>query len=595
MDWIEIAQGNPRNRNFIIRTQDLYKYVIKANQHKQDLYQSYYFYDERVREHLTVYKTVRAFEGKRYIRTLIFDIDKGTKTNDELLLSLRVFIESLINDWNLDKYEEIKVWFSGRGFHVEIPNIFRFVPSQYVPEEWVLTCKKYFPEIVDTAPYNRVGLIRVPQTVNSKSGLYKVAFTVEQIFKYAMTRIVEEAHKPQEKHWDIDLDTNLDFSDKVIKQEAKRKADLKITDPTGVITCMQHLYNRGPVEGRRHQDLLRMVSAYRRGGTPLEMIVAGMKLWIEGSKNISDYEVEKIVKDTYKRKYEYGCSDDVMKEFCDPKCMYYKRKNYAVNILSSEGAEKNFVEFMKMDFEDIAFDLNEVFPMDRSFMFYPGEFCLLIGDTKLGKTAVMQNIAIKLKKFPIDYYSLETGSRLLFRRAVQIEHGYNKNQVMQHYRMNDNTLRKGLDHLSITEIAPDLEQLKRKIAERQPKLVIVDPIDGLSVGRLGEFHNKEEKLAVMLKQIATELDVIFIGVHHIPKSAALDEKGRKKTLTLHSAKGDSALEQKADKLLGFEGEQNKTTRVLRSLTARDEDPFALSLFYNKTNFRLTKIKELSII
>jgi hypothetical protein len=64
-----------------------------------------------------------------------------------------------------------------------------------------------------------------------------------------------------------------------------------------------------------------------------------------------------------------------------------------------------------------------------------------------------------------------------------------------------------------------------------------------------------------------------LAIHHVTKSAVSEFGGSVKPLTVHSGKGSSALEQKADKVICIEGLQTKTRRVVRSLKARDETPF----------------------
>ena len=52
-------------------------------------------------------------------------------------------------------------------------------------------------------------------------------------------------------------------------------------------------------------------------------------------------------------------------------------------------------------------------------------------------------------------------------------------------------------------------------------------------------------------------------------------------LSVHSAKGNSALEQKADKMIGIEGQMDSTERRIRSLASRDENGFTLAFKFNR--------------
>jgi hypothetical protein len=50
---------------------------------------------------------------------------------------------------------------------------------------------------------------------------------------------------------------------------------------------------------------------------------------------------------------------------------------------------------------------------------------------------------------------------------------------------------------------------------------------------------------------------------------------------VHSAKGNSALEQKADKVIGIEGRMDAVERRVRSLASRDENGFTMAFKFNK--------------
>ena len=90
---------------------------------------------------------------------------------------------------------------------------------------------------------------------------------------------------------------------------------------------------------------------------------------------------------------------------------------------------------------------------------------------------------------------------------------------------------------------------------------------------------KMEKIVNSLKQIATQMDVVFFGISHISKGASRD------MLTIHSAKGNSAIEQKADKVIGIMGDREAPRRVLKSLKSRDEARFQISLLFDYETFR----------
>jgi predicted ATP-dependent serine protease len=139
-------------------------------------------------------------------------------------------------------------------------------------------------------------------------------------------------------------------------------------------------------------------------------------------------------------------------------------------------------------------------------------------------------------------------------------------------------------------VAPELDGMKKLIARYNPQIVVIDTIDGIQVSKMKDAISKTEALGMQLKQIATEMDTIIFSVQHITKAAAQNEKGESKELTVHSGKGSSAIEQKADRVLGLEGSRETKQRLIRSLKTRDDESFAFVVqFHADTNFRMEQI------
>ena len=128
--------------------------------------------------------------------------------------------------------------------------------------------------------------------------------------------------------------------------------------------------------------------------------------------------------------------------------------------------------------------------------------------------------------------------------------------------------------------------MKQLIADNQPQIVCIDTIDAIEVRYNNDPFTKMEKIVNSLKQIATQMDVMFFGISHISKGASRD------SLTVHSAKGNSAIEQKADKIIGITGDRiANNIRVIRSLASRDETDFELAFEFDYKTFQF-KPKEI---
>lgn len=138
---------------------------------------------------MKLYKTVKGYTGTIWLDNITIDIDKGKSSDDEVLYRTQIFVERLEEDWKLDR-NEIRIWYSGRGFHLVFPDIFRFEPSNYISEEVKATLTKYFPEM-DSMPLMKTGLIRVGFSYNSKTKRYKTPLSSAELFGCTIEEIIK--------------------------------------------------------------------------------------------------------------------------------------------------------------------------------------------------------------------------------------------------------------------------------------------------------------------------------------------------------------------------------------------------------------------
>jgi hypothetical protein len=566
--FVEIVSGGFNTRGTIVPLSSLSQYVTEARLRGMDFYRSYYLYDSSIIDHVKSTGSMSGFTGKRYLWYILFDIDRGDRTGEAVLQETRSFVNELQSEFGIPK-EDIIPMFSGNGFHVGIPNLFRFTDGPGLPKELQLTLGRLFPEADNIFDPTRV--IRVEGTKNPKTGLYKITLTHAELETLAIEEIMRKAERPDQRiHINWDPHSSLDLS--------SRKADPPIermsvaTDYTAIVTCMQKLHATEATSGSRHSSILRMASAFRRGGLPKAATEILMQNWAKG---LPSSEISKLVDSVYKAGYSYSCNDPVMAKYCDSKCIYFKQKNYAPDVLSAHDMEKKLRSFLEKDLSSVSIDLSDFYPRIPEHSIYPGEFNVVWGDTGINKTAWIQNICVFSPHLKTLFLSLEVNPNLIYRRFLQIACNMTKEEVWSHYRQNGETLADSIGHIRVIAIAPMLDDMEKIIGVLSPQVVVVDTVDCL---RAPGFADPIDEIGRRLKEIAQKLDVIIFGIHHISKAAAVDWKtGQPKMLTVHSGKGSSTLEQKADKVYGLEGVQTGHYRTLRVLKARDEGHFTIQL------------------
>jgi hypothetical protein len=576
----EYALGSPSNRGTITNQHNFANILAGAVEHQTPLYRSIYNLEaQEATKHFSLYKSIKGYRGKYFIEEIPIDVDRGTQTDEEVLNKARDIVSTIQKRFQV----EPEVWYSGRGYHLILPDIFGFEPSESLPATVKATIQKHLP-YGDTSIYMNSSLFRVRYSINDKSGLWKVPIRHDTFWKATVEEIIALASE-QPQRWNYEIpESTKQYSSLILRSLPEKTNRFHQTFPvTPIVTCMQKCYNKGAEEGTRHVRMLRMASAWRRSGTPYEGVVDLLKKY---ASEVPASDVEKVVRGVYINGYSYSCHDEIMQQFCSPECIYYQAKSYGIQIVSAEGMERDFVKFLHSDSFKNAINLADLYTIP-DYNIYPGEFVVIWGDTKLGKSAFAQNLCIHWKDKKVLYMSLEVAQDLMYRRFLQIAHNMKKEDVYRYYLDSTNTLSKAVDHIRMITISPNLDDIARIVAETNAQIVVVDTLDSLVT--VGGDNEKTSRIAVTLKNLAQKYSTIIVGIHHISKAAILDERGKTRRLTIHSGKNSSAIEQKADKIIGIEGRQDNPLRIITSLGARDESSFVLRCTMNKDTFRFTQI------
>ena len=572
----------------VVPFEEMSKLVRMHAKHRNTFYMSYYLFDNEINEHYSRgVKTVRGYRGNIYFRKLIIDIDKGKDTPEFVLRRAREFCFRINDEYEVP-YESIEYYFSGTGYHIVLPNMFKFNPSNSLPILVNQNFSRLFPE-GDKGVWSAAGsMIRVPNSHNEKVGLFKIPLTQDEFFNGKTEDFQREAKEPRlDFKWELEP-YDKDFTNLIAKIPQKLTSLPESNkESTSIATCVTTMYQEGAVAGQRHAKLLRMASAWRRAGIPREAVT---KILIDWADNLEPYEVKRIVDDTYNGNYAYSCSDSLMVKYCSDKCIFHRKRNYTVDLIEANDAEKDFVEFIRGDFESKSFDLNEVFHGDYVYKFYPGEVFGIQGPTKIGKSGFIQNVLVRLPRMKSIYCTFENHKLLAYRRFIQISHGMSRKQVEEYYKNYDNSLSAKIKHIQMLVLPPTIEQLEKMIVDSKPQIVIVDTLDGMDVPGVTDVTAKTGILASRLKEVAQRTNCIIGCILHISKDASsLNWKGEVKPLNVHSSIGSSAIAQKFDKILSWEGERDSVYRTLTASASRDEGEIKLNLQFNKLTFQMEKI------
>ena len=584
--YIEIAKETPRKRGVLIPKEELAKHINGI-----PLYRSMYVYKQDAVDYADAHNnSLRSYYGERAIDNILIDIDREQNTDDFTLKKCQSIVFSLKEDLDLQEHS-FRVFFSGSGYHIVIPNsVFNFPPSEELPFVVKDTIIKLFPD-VDPMVYMRTGLYRVAHTLNKKTELYKVPLTYGEVMSLSWQKIHDLAKTPRYDFPYTELIGDGELENYIVRVQTTQKTMGKVMEPKKVATCVQTMYNLGPQQGNRHKTLLRIVSHYRRHGVSSKAAKAALLDWNDGSLN--ENEIISQVEYAYNKGYQYGCNDEMMSEHCNPKCIYYKRKDYLVEVMTSQDMQDALEERLNTDFTGRAFNFGKALGVHQDCLFYPGDLVTIFGPTGSSKTTLAHNIALGYDhlndridselQVPTLYLSLELAAWYMHRRSLQIASGQGKDQVSSNFNNIFPKHKDEISHLHVQTVAPTLEQIQTKITELQPAMVVVDYIDLVETPPhvKGEYE-QIKYISHGLSNMAVNNDVIILQVSQVSR-----EYSRNDVLDLYAGKGSGAIENASRKVIGLNGQADSKAKTVKLFKNTDGELFETQLEWTPS-FRLRR-------
>lgn len=296
------------------------------------------------------YKSIYCFKENKaennYMRgPLFFDLDGNLRTRagyKDLKRQIRT-LYNLFSKWDLEK-EEVELYFSGaKGFHFIIPaKVFGIGFKQNlnsVNRQLALALKENYGICsLDTSIYDKSRLLRMPGSINYKSGLYKIPLSYEEFDKISLKELKNKAAEQPKNLVSKKHKINRSFSSKLREyiekvnvnfrlqaEEAKRKRSSSFS-PKTVLPCIKNtLYSDCP-KGKRNRIAFLIISCLlqaKRGHQEIENALCSWNKQL--TCPLKKSELENIMKNAIlndsKGKNFYGCG--IMKDegLCVKSCL----------------------------------------------------------------------------------------------------------------------------------------------------------------------------------------------------------------------------------------------------------------------------------
>lgn len=266
-------------------------------------------------------------------------------------------------------------------------------------------------------------------------------------------------------------------------------------------------------------------------------------------------------------------------------------------VYSMAEMEQSYIEYAK-SLKNSQLNLGSWLPSLRRIVrgLVPGELVTFIADTGVGKTAVLQNLAMKCKPLPTIMFELELPKPLMFERFVAINSGMNCSLVEEGYSRGDVLGQEALSRIDWLWVCPEAKLTPEKIMSyinsaelklgRRPVVVLIDYIgliNGVGKNRYERLSNVAEELKVIAKDTNTII-VISSQIHRKPQEEGEPE------IFLHDAKDSGAIENSSGLVIGLWRDPKDPTLLKMKIlkNTKGKSGAIIECNFNGENMRITE-------
>ena len=327
--YIEIGgQINGVFKRNIIVEKDKKQEAIKRYDFK-DTYSTVYEYDDKNQE------------KANYIAPLYIDLDADhlEKDYEKLRRDVLLIVRKLKTMFSLND-NNIQIYFSGsKGFHITVPyNIFGFEYGKEINSHYKLLAtelKSYtITKSVDTRIYDNKRLFREPNSINSKTGFYKVQIELTDLRTMNYDDLIEYASTPKplllvdDKFNEKARQAFDEFIEKA-KEKQKRSINCNVARTMlankELLPCVKYILLNGAVKGGRNNTAMALASALYQRDINEERVLGIMKEWnnTKLEEPLSDREIENTTRSAYRNVRDgkrYGCGAFIDLGICIKGC-----------------------------------------------------------------------------------------------------------------------------------------------------------------------------------------------------------------------------------------------------------------------------------
>ena len=579
--WVDTAFGDWRRRNSPLRIQEI---DGATPGDRRDCFVTWHRFPLEYSQHVKATSSVAGYAGASYADFLPIDFDGEDLAH--VHGQVQEFLKVLELTYEIDGLHGVRLYFSGaKGFHVCLSSALfgGWEPSFELPwrlKELARRLTEGFE--VDDKIYDQNRLLRLSNTINGKSGLYKIPLETSQVLHESIDAITSLANSPCRVVWpawdDVAPSPACAALWKSVGHQQPQKA------PSVDVGA---LFAIGMKEGDGRDNQAFAVARYCRDHKFPEAVANQfLAVWDAAQVDpLGTQVLQQKVRSAYARLDGTGDTDITAADVLTPQ----------------ELAQQYGLYIEKLKSTRITLGLGPVDGRLRGVA--PGEVCTLMAKAGVGKTALLQNIlrhiAAKHEATSL-FCSLEQPLAQVFERYAQMGMDRSGEQVEAAWAtehdliattvkadLGERTMTCGRN-LTLDQLEQALDVAETK-AGRPVAVLAVDYLGLLDTRDLDKsLYGQVSRAAREMKNLAKRRDLAVICLCQVSRAAGDDGS---QPLTIHSARESGAIEEAADFLLGLYrsdlmGEDKTiTAQILKN--RKGQEGVAFEFDFDKVSLRIT--------
>lgn len=552
--YAELVTGSLTNRGNVVPSNQ-----CTLPQDRRACYRSMFLHSWRLAEWVKERKSVAGFDGEHTAEAFVIDVDRENDLAGALV-DARNLVARLVAYYDVP-VSAVHPSFSGaKGFHIAIP-IECITPDKSPRKNFSVAFRGLAHDIadgmesVDLKIYEPRRILRMQNTINEKTGLYKIPLTVEELNSLDIEEIKQLATGPRVIEYLPSSELGVVSSlNEIFEDRIKDRAE---QEPRAAQSSFVSLLS-GANSGGRNDALTKLTGLYISKGFDEEFTLAFMRTWNTANVPPLDAdELERTVRGEFSRYSE-------------------KRKAPEIYNLKQMGERyAQYIESMKETRVKLGFP--SVDAKIRGVA--PGEALCILGKTSVGKSAFAQFAAKTYAQdsgAPVLFLSLEMPLESVFERDYQMEMdvtGFDVERAFQDatpediarridtiYTATPNLYTCETSTMTLDSIKEHVRFAEDAIYHTRTGLLLVDYL-GLVVGKGKDVYEQISGIARGMKNLAKELHIPVMYLVQVNRKFSIYDE-----LELGAARDSGAIDEAADYIIGVWSapkEQQTDTRRTR--------------------------------